>query len=238
MLAAVLTFALIGAIGLWQLVGTWRASSKQRSARPLEDHALDGTAPRDRSLRAGAVRALDIACWPVAVLCGSDRHRPDRSAGPRRQHRRRPASFSRATCPGACSMLSRKPFATTARFETVVLNSPGGHYAVGRRIGCSDHGAWDSTRSRPKCAAAPARMPSSAATADSCRKARSSAITRRPGIHLTVLAQITAHATKYLNQANVPEDFIGHVFATPSDSVWFPTLNELRQANIVTDVVK
>ena len=53
-----------------------------------------------------------------------------------------------------------------------------------------------------------------------------------------VLAAITAHATEFLNQANVPEDFIRHIFATPSDSVWYPTLNELREANIITDVVK
>jgi len=35
----------------------------------------------------------------------------------------------------------------------------------------------------------------------------------------------------------VPEDFIQHGLATPADKMWFPTVDELVQANIVTDVV-
>ena len=41
-----------------------------------------------------------------------------------------------------------------------------------------------------------------------------------------------------LRQVDVPEDFIAHVFATPADTVWFPTTDELRSANIVTEVVE
>lgn len=35
-----------------------------------------------------------------------------------------------------------------------------------------------------------------------------------------------------------PEDFIAKAFATPPEDVWYPTVKELRQANIVTDVVR
>ncbi len=44
--------------------------------------------------------------------------------------------------------------------------------------------------------------------------------------------------TGMLRAANVPDEFIQHMLATPADDVWFPTIDELRQANIVTDVIE
>ena len=44
--------------------------------------------------------------------------------------------------------------------------------------------------------------------------------------------------TGVLRTANVPDEFIQHMLATPGDKVWFPTVDELRQANIVTDVIE
>jgi hypothetical protein len=44
--------------------------------------------------------------------------------------------------------------------------------------------------------------------------------------------------TGVLRAANVPDDFIQHMLATPADQVWFPTIDELQQANIVTDVIE
>jgi len=41
-----------------------------------------------------------------------------------------------------------------------------------------------------------------------------------------------------LRAAEVPDEFIQRALATPADQVWFPTTEELVQANIVTEVIE
>jgi hypothetical protein len=236
MLAAVLTFALIGAVGLWQFVGTWRASSKQKALGRWRITRWTG--------RLLAIAAFALALFALSTLpAGLSRYYAEATDTDPIGLQGYDVSIDgdQIIVTGYMSWGMFDAFSKALRdnsqIETVVLNSPGGHYAVGRRIGYLITERGLDTLTTEMCGSA-------------CTYAFLSGNRRflqkgaKLGYHApsgntpTVLAQITEHATKYLNQANVPEDFIGHVFATPSDSVWYPTINELRQANIVTDVVK
>ena len=44
-IASAIIFSVIAVVGIWQFVGTWRASSREQSTGPMVDHALDGERP-------------------------------------------------------------------------------------------------------------------------------------------------------------------------------------------------
>ena len=56
MTAGAIVFAMIGAVGIWQLIGTWRASSQTEGAGPMVDHTLARASRRSHGLRAGGVQ--------------------------------------------------------------------------------------------------------------------------------------------------------------------------------------
>jgi hypothetical protein len=41
-----------------------------------------------------------------------------------------------------------------------------------------------------------------------------------------------------MRAAGLTEDFIVRSFETPADSVWYPTYDELREANVITEIVE
>jgi hypothetical protein len=67
----------------------------------------------------------------------------------------------------------------------------------------------------------------------------------RLGFHQASVAGITGEVAAGGNRAfraamterGVPEDFIKHALSTPASSIWYPTLEELKQAHLITAVV-
>jgi hypothetical protein len=41
-----------------------------------------------------------------------------------------------------------------------------------------------------------------------------------------------------MRAAGLTEDFIARAFETPADRLWYPTYDELREANVITEVVE
>jgi hypothetical protein len=236
MLSATLVLSLIGAIGLWQLVGTWRASSKKEAPGRWWITRWTG--------RLFAIAAFALALFALSTLPGnlSRYYAEATDTDPiGLQGHDVTVDGDQVIVTGYMSWgmfdAFSKALSENGDIQTVVLNSPGGHYAVGRRIGALIKERGLDTFTTEMCGSA-CTYAFLGGNRRFLQKGAKLGYHAPSGNTPVVLAAITAHATEFLNQANVPDDFISHIFATPSDSVWFPTLNELRQANIVTDVVK
>ncbi len=131
-------------------------------------------------------------------------------------------SLSPDTCPGACSMLLSKALSENGRHPDRGLEQSWRTLRGWPAHGRPDQGTGPRHLLRPKCAAARDLCLPRQHSQGSCRKARSSAITPfREYAHRA--GRDNRARDGFLNQANVPEDFIRHIFATPSDSVWYPT---------------
>ncbi len=55
-----------------------------------------------------------------------------------------------------------------------------------------------------------------------------------PGLDAEQLKQVNEESLQAMRSAGVPEWFINQAFATSSADMWYPTLEELRRANVIT----
>ena len=234
MTAGAIVFAMIGAVGIWQLIGTWRASSKLKAP---------GRWWITRWLaRLVAVTGLALAAFAVSTApAGMARYYAEATDADviGQQDHDVTVDGDRIVVTGQLSWGLYDSFSQALRdndqLQVVVLDSPGGHYAVGRRMAELIKARGLDTFTTDLCASA-------------CTYAYLGGNRRilqqgaRLGYHApsgntpAVIATVAEHAAGVLRAANVPEDFIGRVFETSADTVWFPTIDELLQANIVTDV--
>jgi hypothetical protein len=236
MTAGAIVFAMIGAVGVWQLVGTWRASSKPKA--PGRWWITRWMA------RLVAVTGFALAAFVVSTMpAGMARYYAEATDADviGQQDHDVTVDGDRIVVTGQLSWGLYDSFSQTLRdnsqLQVVVLDSPGGHYGVGRRMGELIKERGLDTLTTEMCASA-------------CTYAYLGGNRRilqqgaRLGYHApsgntpVVMAAVAGHAAGVLRAANVPEEFIGRVFETPADSVWFPTIDELLEANIVTDVIE
>jgi hypothetical protein len=236
MTAAAIVFAMIAIVGIWQLVGTWRASSK---AKATGRWWITRWMARLVAVAGFALAAFAVSTVPAAMARYYAEATDADAIG--QQGHNLTVDGDQVVVTGLLSWGLYDEFTQALRdndqLQTVVLNSPGGHYAVGRRMGQMIKERGLDTLTTEMCGSA-------------CTYAYLGGNRRilqqgaRLGYHApsgntpVVLAAIAEHGAGVLRAADVPEDFIRRVFETPAESVWYPDVDELRAANIVTDITE
>jgi hypothetical protein len=234
-IASALIFSLIAVVGIWQLVGTWRASSRSKAP---DRWWITRWMARLVAVVGFALTAFVISTVPPAMARFYSEMNDTDYIG--QQGHSLTVDGDRVVITGQLSWGLYDKFAQALRddqVQTVVLNSGGGHFAVGRQMAVLINENGLDTLTTEMCASA-------------CTFAylgghnRTLQAGARLGYHAPsgnteqVLSNVAAHMASVLRAANVPDEFIQHMLATPGDKVWFPTVDELRQANIVTDVIE
>lgn len=232
MAAAIAVFAVIAIVSAWQLVGTWRATSKLKSpARSVFTRWLGRTIAA-----AGFLLAAFAFVSLPANLATYYAEATDADWIGQKGHSLT-IEDEVATISGYMSWGLYDEFVAALRdnpdIKTVVLDSPGGHYAVGLRMGRMIRERALDTLTTDMCGSA-------------CTYAFIGGIHRtirggaRLGFHAlagntpVVLERMQAHATQTLKAADVPDEFIARIFATPAEDAWYPTRAQLREANFIT----
>jgi hypothetical protein len=234
-IASALIFSLIAVVGIWQLVGTWRASSRSKAP---DRWWITRWMARLVAVVGFALTAFVISTVPPAMARFYSEMNDTDYIG--QQGHSLTVDGDRVVITGQLSWGLYDKFVQALRddqVQTVVLNSGGGHFAVGRQMAVLINENGLDTLTTEMCASA-------------CTFAylgghnRTLQAGARLGYHAPsgnteqVLSNVAAHMASVLRAANVPDEFIQHMLATPGDKVWFPTVDELRQANIVTDVIE
>ncbi len=234
-IASAIIFSLIAVVGVWQLVGTWRASSRSKAP---DRWWITRWMGRLVAVAGFALTAFVLSTVPPAMARFYSEMNDTDYIG--QQGHSLTVDGDRVVITGQLSWGLYDKFVQALRddqVQTVVLNSNGGHYAVGRRMAVLINENGLDTLTSEMCASA-------------CTFAylgghnRTLQTGARLGYHAPsgntdqVLSNVGAHMAGVLRTANVPDEFIQHMLATPGDKVWFPTVDELRQANIVTDVIE
>jgi hypothetical protein len=234
-ITSAIIFSLIAVVGVWQLVGTWRASSRSKAP---DRWWITRWMGRLVAVAGFALTAFVLSTVPPAMARFYSEMNDTDYIG--QQGHSLTVDGDRVVITGQLSWGLYDKFVQALRddqVQTVVLNSKGGHYAVGRRMAVLINENGLDTLTTEMCASA-------------CTFAylgghnRTLQAGARLGYHAPsgntdqVLANVGAHMAGVLRTANVPDEFIQHMLATPGDKVWFPTVDELRQANIVTDVIE
>ena len=240
---AVTMVTLFGAIGFWQLGGTWRASSKARA--PGHWLVLRWFA-RLVALAAAAVSLIFVGIMPRgmahlrAIATDTDK------IG--KMGYTLSVDGDNLIATGAVTWGLHDAFikvvADNPNLKTVVLNGPGGHVAVGLRLAALIKERQLDTMTTQMCASTCTMM----FGAGKRRLLRNGA---KLGFHAETptftadnggpnpVLRMTEERTKaFWRDAGVPDDFVAHIFATPGESLWTPTNSELLKAKIITEVVK
>lgn len=228
-------FSVIAVVGVWQFVGTWRASSKSKAPGRWW---ITRWMARTVALAALALTAFVLSTVPPNMARFYSEMNDTDFIG--QQGHTLTVDGDRVIITGQLSWGLYDKFVEALKndqVQTVVLNSNGGHYAVGRQMAVLINENGLDTLTTEMCASAC----TFAYLGGHSRTLQSGA---RLGFHAPsgntdqVLSNVGAHMAGVLRTANVPDDFVQHVLATPGDKVWFPTVDELQQANIVTDVIE
>ena len=234
-IASAIIFSLIALVGVWQLVGTWRASSKSKAP---DRWWITRWMGRAVALAGLALTAFVLSTVPPAMARFYSEMNNTDFIG--QQGHSLMVEGDQVIITGQLSWGLYDKFVQALRddqVQTVVLNSLGGHYAVGRRMAVLINENGLDTLTTETCASAC----TFAFLGGHSRVLQSGA---RLGYHAPSgntdhsLGVVGNHMTSVLRAAQVPNEFIQRALATPADKVWFPTADELRQANIVTDVIE
>ncbi len=234
MLAATIIFAVIAVVSVWQIVGTWRATSKLKAPSRYRVTRWLG--------RTVAISSLLLAAFAFAALPANMATYYAEATDTDwigQQGHSVAVEDDTVTVNGYMSWGLYHEFVAALdanpNVRTVVLDSPGGHYAVGLRMGRLIRDRGIDTVTTDMCGSACIY----AFLGGSQRTLQQGA---RIGFHTlagntqVVLDRVQAHAVEALRTADVPDDFIQRIFATSADDVWYPSAKQLREANIVTDV--
>jgi hypothetical protein len=234
-IASAIIFSLIAVVGIWQLVGTWRASSRSKAP---DRWWITRWIARLVAVAGFALTAFVLSTVPPAMARFYSEMNDTDYIG--QQGHSLTVDGDRVVITGQLSWGLYDKFVQALRddqVQTVVLNSNGGHYAVGRRMAVLINENGLDTLTTEVCASA-------CTFAYLGGHSRTLQAGARLGYHAPsgntdqVLTNVGAHMAGVLRTANVPDEFVQHILATPGDKVWFPTVDELRQANIVTDVIE
>lgn len=233
MIAIMLVFTFIAVVAVWQLIGTWRATSKLKApGRGWPARWLGRTV----AIAGFLISAAAFATMPGAMA----RYYSEATDTDVIEQQGHELSVDGDTIfiTGHLSWGLYDKFVAALNddpgIRTVVLDSPGGHYAVGLRMGRLIRERSLDTVASNMCGSAC----TFAFLGGQNRLLQDGA---RLGFHAmsgntqTILTRMQGHAAEVLKAADVPDDFIERVFATPAEDVWYPTVRELREANVITD---
>ena len=236
MIQAAAFFSLILLVGIWQLVGTWRAGAKGR------------TPSRWMLTRwAGRIAAVATAGVTLAFVALAPRIMTDLYADATDADSIGQAGYS-VTVEGdrlivsgslAWGLLDKaaRALAENPQIQIVVLEGPGGHVGVGTRLGDMIKAHGLDTLTTEFCASACTE----AFVAGKSRYLRDGA---KLGFHAVsgnsenAIEMAKRRAIEHMRAAGLTEDFIVRSFEAPADSVWYPTYDELREANVITEIVE
>ncbi len=235
----ILGFGLVGIVCLWQLVGTWRASS---SVRTPQSRFVTRWFARLLALIVAAAGGAMVATIPngvaqlSALANGTD---PIGRGGYRVAVQGDTLTYQGYFAWPALDEI-QSALAASPQIRTVVLNSPGGIVPVGSRFA-------DIVRSRGLDTWVAAECSSACTLVFLAGKRRALQGRGRLGFHAVATvfgdnasaraaAQLRAEAA--LAAHRLPADFIARVSNTPASSMWYPTADELRRAGVVTDLVR
>lgn len=233
--AALIVFTVIAVIAVWQLVGTWRATSKNKAPqRSFVSRWLGRTV----ALASFAFAAVAFATMP-GVVANYYAEATDADWIGQKGHILE-IEDDNLTISGYMSWGLYDEFVealnNNPEIKTVILNSPGGHYAVGLRMGRLIRAHGLDTLTTEMCGSA-CTYAFLGGERRMLQKGAQLGFHAMAGNTQAVLERMQRHATETLKAADVPDAFIERVFETPSEDVWYPTLRELREANVITDVV-
>lgn len=233
--AALIVFTVIAIIAVWQLVGTWRATSKNKAPRRSFVSRWLG---RTVALASFALAAVAFATMP-GVVANYYAEATDADWIGQKGHILE-IEDDNLTISGYMSWGLYDEFVealnNNPEIKTIILNSPGGHYAVGLRMGRLIRAHGLDTLTTEMCGSA-CTYAFLGGERRMLQKGAQLGFHAMGGNTQAVLERMQRHATETLKAADVPDAFIERVFETPSEDVWYPTLRELREANVVTDVV-
>jgi len=234
MLVASLVFAAIAGVSVWQLVGTWRGTSKTKAPTRSVITRWGG--------RAVAASSFLLALAAFAGLPGNMASYYAEATDADwigQQEHSVTVDGDTIVITGFMSWGLHDEFVAALRdnpnITNVVLDSPGGHYAVGLRLG-------DMIRARNLDTSTTSMCGSACIFAYMGGNHRMLERGAKLGFHAMagntqhVLDRLQVHASEALRSQGVPDAFITRIVATPAEDVWYPTAKQLREANVVTDV--
>jgi hypothetical protein len=234
MIAATTVFTLIALIAVWQLVGTWRATSKAKApGRSIVTRWLGRTFAATSFL----LSTFAFATFPGA-LARYHAEATDADWIGQKGHELS-VDGDQIIVSGYMSWGLYDEFVAALKanpdVKTVVLNSPGGHYAVGLRMGRLIRAHSLDTLTTEMCGSA-CTFAFLGGNQRLLQKGAQLGFHAMAGNTQIVIDRMQHHASELLKAADVPDEFIARVFATPAEDVWYPTVEELREANVITDV--
>jgi len=233
MALAAAVFTLIGIVGVWQLVGTWRATSAQRAQGRWTITRWLG---RAAALASFALAVFALSTVPAGISRLYAEANDQDVIG--KQGFTLVSEGDRIIVGGHLSWglydRFRAALEENDEVQTIVLSGPGGHYGVGVRMARLIRDQGLDTLAVGECASA-------------CTIAFMGGHTRtlesgaRLGYHAPwgegdlVRQRGERHITALMHSAGIADEFISRVLATPADRLWYPTLDELQQNQIITE---
>lgn len=236
MIRGTTVFLIVLAFGIWQLVGTWRASS---AARTEVNYRFSRWTARLGALGVAAMAIAMFAMLPSLLIQLYDLANDRDHFGLEGNSVLADGTNLLISGHFSWGLLDKVEAALAANpdIDTVVLNSPGGHSGVGRRLSTMFAERHLDTAVVDLCASACTYAFSGGQHRLAGRKARI-------GFHAEAsnnpqtLKLSQANALAFWTKFGLPQDFIQKANDTPPEDVWFPSLKELQQVNLVTDLIR
>lgn len=227
---------LIGSTAIWQLVGTWRASTRTK-------------APQRWWISRWIARtvAIVVCIGGLLMLSGIPRGMSSLYLEATDQDWIGQNGYSITIedenlvvsgylAWGVLDAVSRE-LAANPGIQMVILNSPGGHVGVGTRLYDMIKSRGLDTYTTEQCASA-CIIPFLAGNNRYLQKSAKLGFHAVGGEAGNSIAAGTAKMLSVYRTANVPEPFIQRMLATSVESAWYPSPRELTAANVVTELVE
>lgn len=234
LVAVIGIWVMVAAIAVWQVVGVWRSANR----RVAETGRRFWSVAAKLMVVLGLVQlAVNFTSAGVPQIGEMLRIAGGDGVIGRRELRvvadGRALHYAGGIGFGAAEDVSRALDAAPA-VELVILNSPGGRLGPAREL-------RDLIRARGLATYSTEGCLSACTIAFLGGRQRFLAPAARLGFHLPEFPGLSAQDLaveverdkRDLARLGVPGGFIARIYATPHDSMWFPTLDELRRARIV-----
>lgn len=236
MMQGVIVFALIGGAAIWQLVGTWRASSVTKAP---ERWLVTRWFARAAAAIVAIIGLLMLSAMPKGMSSLYQEATDQDWIGQNGYSvtiEDENLVISGYMAWGVLDAVKRE-LAANPGIQMFVLNSPGGHVGVGTRLYdiVKAHGL--DTYSTEQCASA-CLLPYLAGNNRYLQQGAKLGFHSVGGEGGNSISAGTAKVLAIYRAAGVPEPFIERMLATPVESAWWPSPKELVAANVVTEMVK
>lgn len=232
----VIVFALIGGAAIWQLVGTWRASSVTKAP---ERWWVTRWFARAAAAIVAIIGLLMLSAMPKGMSSLYQEATDQDWIGQNGYSvtiEDENLVISGYMAWGVLDAVKRE-LAANPGIQMFVLNSPGGHVGVGTRLYDMVKARGLDTYSTEQCASA-CLLPYLAGNNRYLQQGAKLGFHSVGGEGGNSISAGTAKVLAIYRASGVPEPFIERMLATPVESAWWPSPKELVAANVVTEMVK